>query len=86
MKAKYFGAAGIAVAFLMLGLLNGPALAQKWVTAAPIPQGAEEVYGIAAGGKLYVADTNAHRIRVVELATKQVSTLPLQGVDPVAKN
>ena len=54
MKAKYFGAVGIAVAFLMLGLLNGPALAQKWVTAAPIPQGAEEVYGIAAGGKLYV--------------------------------
>lgn len=30
------------------------AWAQKWETAAPIPQGAEEVYGIAAGGKLYV--------------------------------
>jgi hypothetical protein len=38
-----------------------------------------------ANGKLYVADTNAHRIRVVDLATKQVSTLALQGVDPVAK-
>lgn len=28
--------------------------AQKWVTAAPVPQGAEEVYGVAAGGKMYV--------------------------------
>jgi len=34
--------------------LAAPAFAQKWVTAAPIPQGAEEVYGIAAGGKMYV--------------------------------
>jgi hypothetical protein len=32
----------------------GAAHAQKWVTAAPVPQGAEEVYGIAAGGKMYV--------------------------------
>jgi DNA-binding beta-propeller fold protein YncE len=35
-----------------------------------------------AAGKLYVADTNAHRIRVVDLKTKQVSTLKLTGVDP----
>jgi DNA-binding beta-propeller fold protein YncE len=35
-----------------------------------------------AGGKLYVADTNAHRIRVVDLATREVATLPLTGVDP----
>jgi thiol-disulfide isomerase/thioredoxin len=34
-----------------------------------------------AGGKLYVADTNAHRIRVVDLKTKTVSTLKLQGVE-----
>jgi len=34
-----------------------------------------------AGGKLYVADTNAHRIRVVDLKTKAVSTLKLQGVE-----
>jgi DNA-binding beta-propeller fold protein YncE len=38
-----------------------------------------------AHGKLYVADTNAHRIRVVDLATKAVTTLPLQGVEPVTK-
>jgi DNA-binding beta-propeller fold protein YncE len=38
-----------------------------------------------ANGKLYVADTNAHRIRVVDLANKAVSTLQLQGVEPVAK-
>jgi sugar lactone lactonase YvrE/thiol-disulfide isomerase/thioredoxin len=34
-----------------------------------------------AAGKLYVADTNAHRIRVVDLKTKAVSTLKLQGVE-----
>lgn len=39
---------------LVCALLPAPALAQKWATAAPVPQGAEEVYGIAAGGKLYV--------------------------------
>src|SRR5262249_30663403 len=33
-----------------------------------------------AGDKLYVADTNAHRIRVVDLKTKAVSTLQLDGV------
>jgi len=35
-----------------------------------------------ADGKLYVADTNAHRIRVVDLKTKAVTTLPLKGVEP----
>lgn len=35
-----------------------------------------------AAGKLYVADTNAHRIRVVDLKTNAVTTLELQGVDP----
>ncbi len=34
-----------------------------------------------ADGKLYVADTNAHRIRVIDLKTKQVSTLKLTGVE-----
>jgi thiol-disulfide isomerase/thioredoxin len=34
-----------------------------------------------ANGKLYVADTNAHRIRVVDLATRQVETLKLKGVE-----
>ena len=36
-----------------------------------------------ANGKLYVADTNAHRIRVVDLRTRDVSTLPLEGVEPL---
>ena len=50
-----------------------------WVTGPPLSEPA----GIAAaGGKLYVADTNAHRIRVVDLATKQVDTLKLKGVEP----
>ncbi len=35
-----------------------------------------------AGDKLYVADTNAHRVRVVDLKTKAVSTLELKGVEP----
>lgn len=37
-----------------------------------------------AGGKLYVADTNVHRIRVVDLKTKAVTTLQLTGVEPPA--
>jgi len=35
-----------------------------------------------AGDKLYVADTNNHRIRVVDMKTKAVSNLELQGVEP----
>jgi DNA-binding beta-propeller fold protein YncE len=38
-----------------------------------------------AGDKLYVADTNNHRIRVVDLTTKEVTTLALQGVEPVRR-
>jgi thiol-disulfide isomerase/thioredoxin len=38
-----------------------------------------------AGSKLYVADTNAHRIRVVDLQSKAVSTLKLQGVEAPAR-
>ncbi|MDZ4784433.1 MAG: thioredoxin-like domain-containing protein [Planctomycetia bacterium] len=34
----------------------------------------------AANGKLYVADTNNHLIRVIDLATKQVSTLEITGL------
>ena len=34
----------------------------------------------AAGGKLYVADTNNHAIRVVSLETGQVETLELRGL------
>src|SRR6185312_16894309 len=35
-----------------------------------------------ANDKLYVADTNNHAIRVVDLKTKQVSTLRLNGLTP----
>ena len=43
--------------FLTLGLQTAEARAQadgKWVKLAPFPDPAEELYGIAAGGKMYV--------------------------------
>jgi DNA-binding beta-propeller fold protein YncE len=38
-----------------------------------------------AGDKLYVADTNAHRIQVIDMQTGGLTTLPLQGVEPVRR-
>jgi len=35
-----------------------------------------------AGGKLYVADTNNHAVRVVDLKTMQTSTLKIEGLTP----
>ena len=37
-----------------------------------------------AGDKLYVADTNNHAIRVVDLKTKQTQTLQIKGLQPPA--
>ncbi len=37
-----------------------------------------------ANGKLYVADTNNHAVRVVDLKTKQTSTLNIKGLQPPA--
>jgi NHL repeat-containing protein len=39
-----------------------------------------------ANDKLYIADTNNHAIRVVDLKTKQSTTLRLSGLTPPAKN
>jgi DNA-binding beta-propeller fold protein YncE len=36
----------------------------------------------AAAGKLFVADTNNHAIRVVDIRSKEVTTLPLTGLQP----
>jgi thiol-disulfide isomerase/thioredoxin/DNA-binding beta-propeller fold protein YncE len=36
----------------------------------------------AAGGLLYVADTNNHAIRVVDLKTRKTRTLPITGLTP----
>ncbi|QDU64738.1 Thiol-disulfide oxidoreductase YkuV [Planctomycetes bacterium Pan216] len=36
------------------------------------------------GDKAYVADTNNHAIRVIDLGTKKVSTFPLTGLEPPA--
>jgi len=37
-----------------------------------------------AGNMLYVADTNNHAIRVVDLKTKETKTLPIKGLQPPA--
>ena len=37
-----------------------------------------------ANGKLYIADTNNHAVRVVDLKTKQTSTLNIRGLQPPA--
>jgi len=49
---------GLVLVMTML-LVAGPVLAQgKWSQLKPIPQGEEEVYGTAAGGKMYVLGGN----------------------------
>jgi len=40
----------------------------------------------AANDNLYVADTNNHAIRVIDLKTKQTSTLRINGLTPPAKS
>jgi DNA-binding beta-propeller fold protein YncE len=39
-----------------------------------------------AGGKLYIADTNNHAVRVVDLQTKGTTTLLIKGLQPPASN
>lgn len=39
--------------------------------------------GLSVGNdRLYVADTNNHRVRIIDLATQQVSTLSIRGLTP----
>jgi thiol-disulfide isomerase/thioredoxin len=39
-----------------------------------------------ARGKLYVADTNNHAVRVVDLASRQTTTLVIRGLQPPTQN
>jgi len=39
-----------------------------------------------ANGKLYVADTNNHAVRIVDLETRRTSTLNIRGLQPPALN
>ncbi|PQO44588.1 hypothetical protein C5Y93_18730 [Blastopirellula marina] len=51
---------------------------------ADSPAQFDEPAGLAhAGGKLYIADTNNHLIRVLDLKTNEVSTLEIQGLEPM---
>lgn len=50
--SRFARAAAVALVIACAG--SGAAQAQKWSKAAPFPEASEEVYGIAAGGKLYV--------------------------------
>jgi DNA-binding beta-propeller fold protein YncE len=46
----------------------------------------DEPGGISyANGKLYVADTNNHVIRVIDVATKRVSTFMFRGIETLAR-
>jgi thiol-disulfide isomerase/thioredoxin len=43
----------------------------------------DEPAGVSyAAGKIYVADTNNHRIRTIDLASKRIETLEIQGLTP----
>lgn len=47
------------------------------------PPAFDEPAGLSlAGGKLYIADTNNHAIRVLDLASGKVSTLNIEGLKP----
>lgn len=47
------------------------------------PAELSEPAGLAfAGNKLYIADTNNHRIQVYDLESKSISTLQLEGLEP----
>jgi thiol-disulfide isomerase/thioredoxin len=67
-------------------LTTSPAQGSAAATAAAgksEPASLDEPAGLsAAGGKLFVADTNHHRIRVVDLKDSTVSTLTIAGLAP----
>jgi DNA-binding beta-propeller fold protein YncE len=51
--------------------------------ASDSPARFDEPAGLSyAAGKLYIADTNNHLIRTLDLATGQVGTLPIAGLGP----
>ncbi len=50
------------------------------------PKMFDEPAGVSiAAGKMYIADTNNHRIQVVDMKSKEITTLPLEGVEPVRR-
>lgn len=55
-------------------------------TDGPTPSFYEPGGLTLANGNLYIADTNNHAIRVVDLKTKRASTLRINGLTPPMKN
>jgi N-acetylneuraminic acid mutarotase len=51
---SHIGCRMTAAVLAMILLLTSTAFGEEWLSAAPVPKVAEEVYGIAARGKLYV--------------------------------
>jgi hypothetical protein len=52
-------------------------------SAIPNENTFDEPAGVSyAAGRIYVADTNNHRIRTIDLASKRVETLEIQGLTP----
>ena len=67
------------VALLAALLAAGPALAQgRWSQMKPIPQGEEEVVGVAvSGNQVYVANTWDNTVSVYNTTTHQTTTIPV---------
>jgi sugar lactone lactonase YvrE len=64
--------------------LIDPTLGSCTTLVGSTPGTFDEPGGLSfAGNKLYVADSSAHRIRVVDMDSKEVSTLEIEGVAPV---
>ena len=50
---------------------------------ATFATGFQEPGGISiAAGKLFVADTNNHQVKTVDLNTRQIVSLPIEGLTP----
>jgi DNA-binding beta-propeller fold protein YncE len=64
----------------MAGHVDGPAKTAQFFEPGGLSVG--PATGSGQGGVLYIADTNNHAIRTIDLVTKQVGTLAITGLAP----